>query len=83
MSPNTSDQDRWLAEAADALAQAERLTGLLALTRPRHDITLAALQSEIMGLRREIERIQLDRGTERRREHHPDWSKFSLWSPVS
>ena len=83
MSPRKSDQDQWLADAAIALAEAERLTGLLASSRPRDDLTLAALQSEIMGLRREIERLQRDRASERRRKFDPDWSKFSLWSAFS
>ncbi len=83
MSPRNSDQDQWLAEARSALAEAERLTGLLALTRTRHDLTLAALQSEIMSLKREIERLQRERAGERRREFHPDWMEYSAWhAPV-
>jgi hypothetical protein len=69
----------WLAEAADALTQAEKLTGLLAQLQPRNDRELAALQSEIMGVRREIERLQRDRAGEKRREYHPDWMKSSAW----
>ena len=79
MSLRNSDQDQWLADAAKALAEAERLTGLLALTRPRDDLTLAVVQSEIMGLRREVERVQRERSGERRREFHPDWLQ-SAWS---
>ena len=83
MSPRNADQDRWLAEAADALAEAERLTGLLALARPRHDLTLAALQAEIMGLRREIERLQRRRSAESRRDVHPEWMHLSPWSSAN
>jgi hypothetical protein len=79
VSPRTSDHDRWLAEAGNALADAERLTGLLALTRPRHDLVLAALQAQIMTLRREIERLQRERAGERRREFHPEWMEYSVW----
>lgn len=79
MSPRSSDQEVWLAEAADALTQAEKLTGLLAQLQPRNDRELAALQSEIMGVRREIERLQRDRAGEKRREYHPDWMKSSAW----
>ena len=79
MSPCNSDQDRWLAEAAVALAEAERLAGLLAFARPRSDLVLASVQAEIIGLRREIERIQRERAGERRREFHPDWLQ-SAWS---
>jgi hypothetical protein len=78
--PGKSQQDQWLAEAADALAQAERLTGLLAQVRPRHDLPLAAVQAEIMGLRREIDRLQRERSGDRRHEYHPDWMDFSVWT---
>lgn len=82
MSPRKSEQERWLAEAANALAEAERLTGLLAVSRPRHDLTLAALQAEIMGLRREVERLQRDRAREQWREFSPEWMEFSAWTPA-
>jgi hypothetical protein len=64
------------------LAEAERLTGLLALGRPRNDLALAALQAEIMGLRREIELLQRERTGENRRDFHPDWVQYSVWAPV-
>ena len=79
MHPKKSDQHRWLAEAASALAEAERLTGLLAFGQARHDMALASLQAEIMTLRREIERVQRERAGERRREYHSDWMKYSVW----
>lgn len=74
-----SDQEQWLADADLALAEAERLTGMLAMARPRHDLTLATLQTEIMGLRREIERLRRERVGKRRREFHPEWMEFSVW----
>ena len=83
MSPRNSDQDRWLADAANALAEAERLTGLLALLQPRNDRELAALQAEILGVRREIDRFKRERLVERRREYDPDWMKSSAWTPAS
>jgi hypothetical protein len=82
VSPRKSEQEQWLAEAANALAEAERLTGLLALGRPRNDLALAALQAEIMALRREIELLQRERAGERRRDFHPDWLEYSVWAPV-
>ena len=83
MSPNKSEQEQWLAEAAIALAEAERLTGLLALTRAKSsDHTLAALQAEIMGLRREIELLQRGRNGERRRDFDFPWLEFSAWTPT-
>ena len=80
MSPRSSDQDQWLADASTALAEAERLTGLLALVRPSQDMTLAAVQSEIMGLRRELAKVQRERAGEKRREFHPEWLEYSAWS---
>ncbi len=79
LNPRMLLQERWLAEAAKALAEAERLIGLLATTRLRHDVALALLQAEIMTLRREIECVQRERVGERRREIHPDWMKYSVW----
>ena len=83
MNSRITDQDQWLSEAVVALGEAERLTGLLALAGPRHDLTLAALQAEIMGLRREIERLQRTRSAGGRRDFHPEWMQLSPWSPAS
>lgn len=79
MSPNKSDQAQWLAEAATALAEAERLAGLLALAEVGHDLTLTALQAEIIGLRQEVERLQRERGGDKRRDFHPKWMEYSAW----
>jgi len=79
VSPRKSDQEQWLAEVSEALAQAERLCGLLALVRSRNDVALAALQAEIMGLRREVERLQRERAGERLRQFHPEWMEYSAW----
>jgi hypothetical protein len=72
--------EQWLTEAEQALAEAERLTGLLALALmgPRQDLALATLQAQIMVLRQEVERLQRRGGVERR-EFHPDWSGNSAW----
>jgi hypothetical protein len=79
VNPIKFDQDRWLAEAVAALAEAERLTGLLAFSQSRYDLALVSLQAEIMTLRREIERVQRERSGGRQREFHPDWLKESVW----
>ncbi len=79
MSPRKSEQDQWLTEAAAALAEAERLAGLLALAGTGGDVALAAVQAEIMGLRREIERMRRDRAVDARREFHPQWLEYSAW----
>ena len=81
MSPHRSDQERWLAESSNALAEAEKLIGMLALTRPRHDLVLAALQAEIRVLRREVERLQRQRSGDIRREFDPKWGERSAWCP--
>ena len=80
VNPGKIEQDRWLDEAVNALAEAERLTGLLAFTRPRQDMALASLQAEIMTLRREIERVQRERDGGRRRDFHPEWMEYSVWT---
>jgi hypothetical protein len=82
VSPRKSEQDQWLAEAATVLAEAERLAGLLALVNDRRDIALAALQAEIMGLRREVERLQRERAGDTRREFHPQWLEYSAWHSI-
>ena len=79
MSPNKPEQAQWLAEAAEALAEAERIAGLLALAGVCHHPTLAALQAEIMGLRQEVERLQRERGGDKRRDFHPKWLEYSAW----
>jgi len=80
VSPRKADQDQWLADAANALAEAERLTGLLAVTRFRDESALAAVQAEIMGLRKEVERLRRERIGERRREFDPKWLEYSAWT---
>lgn len=83
MNPRTSNFEQWIAEASHALAEAERLTGLLALAGPRHDLTLASLQAEIMGLRSELERLRRERAGDRRRDFQPEWMEYSVWqAPV-
>lgn len=80
MNPRTSDQDQWLAEASSALSDAERLTGLLALAHLRDDLAMAVLHADIMGLRREVERIRRERAGERRRDFDPKWLEYSAWT---
>jgi hypothetical protein len=74
-------QERWLVEASAALAEAERLTAMLALVRPGQDLMLAALQAQIIVLRREVQWLQRERIAEVRSEFHPDWIEFSAWAP--
>lgn len=74
------NQEQWLAAAAEALAEAERLTGLLAMRGRNHDLTLAALQAEIMGLRREIEQMRRQALAGRPADFHPDWLHKSAWA---
>ena len=83
MSSRKADQNQWLSEAVVALGEAERLTGLLALSHTHHDLTLAALQAEIMELRHEIERLQRIRSGDGWRDFHPDWMRLSAMEPGS
>lgn len=80
MSGHKSEQNQWLEDASGALAEAERLTGLLALSRPRSAPGLAVIQAEIQSLRREVERFRRDRLVERRRDFDPNWLEFSAWT---
>ena len=80
MTVREPNQEQWLAAAADALAEAERLTGLLAMRGRSHDLTLAALQAEIMGLRREIDQMRRQALAERPADFHPEWLLRSLWT---
>jgi hypothetical protein len=75
-----TNQEQWLAAAAEALAEAERLTGQLAIRAGHDDLTLASLQSEIMGLRREIERMRRKARADHRADFHPDWLRQTLWT---
>ena len=81
MIPRKSQQEQWLAEAVSALAEAERLTGLLAQVQQRTDLSLASLQAEIMGLRFEVERLRREQSGERRRDFDPSWLE-SAWTVV-
>lgn len=78
--PRLEQQERWLKDAARALAEAERMTGLLALSLSRDDLTLAALQAQIMVLRGEIERLQRDRSGGGPRKFDPKWIEISAWT---
>lgn len=80
MNLKEANQEQWLAEAAKALAEAERLTGLLATRGRRHGLALAALQAEIMGLRREIEQLRRQARGGRPADFDPDWLRQSLWT---
>jgi len=78
----TSDHDQWLAEVSSALADAERLTGLLADIGPDHALAMAVAHAEIMGLRQEVDRLRRDRAGERRREFDPKWLEYSAWTAI-
>jgi hypothetical protein len=41
---------------------------------------MAVLHAEIMGLRREVERIRRERAGERRRDFDPKWLEYSAWT---
>jgi hypothetical protein len=80
--PRNEDQERWLAETANALACAERLAARLIELRGTSDIgPVLAIQAEIAVLRRRVNELEWDR--KGRREYHPHWMKSSAWSSQS
>lgn len=73
------EQERWLAETADALACAERLAARLVELRGTSDIEpVLAIQAEIAILRSRVDQLEWENGD--RREYHPDWMKSSAWA---
>ncbi len=73
------EQERWLAETADALALAERLAARLIELRGSSDIEpVLAIQAEIAFLRNRVD--QLERENRGRREFDPNWMKSSAWA---
>lgn len=77
------EQERWLAETANALACAERLAARLIELRGTSDIEpVLAIQAEIAILRNRVDQLEWENGG--RREYHPDWMKSSAWpSPAA
>ena len=75
------EQERWLAESAEALACAERLAARLIELRGTRDIQpVLAIQAEIAVLRDRAE--QLERENCGRREFDPNWMKSSAWAAL-
>ena len=75
----TEEQERWLAETADALACAERLAARLVELRGSSDLEpVLAIQAEITVLRNRVD--QLERENSAPREFNPNWMKSSAWA---
>jgi hypothetical protein len=66
-------------EASNALAEAERVTLLLASMRLSHDPFLAIFLDQIVTLRREITRRQRLRNTEALNGLQESWTENVLW----
>ena len=81
LTPRNPEQEKWLAEVGSVLAEAERLTGLLALASPRDDTMLAAVQSQIMALRHQVEWLRREGSSDKRRDFDPKWIQMSAWCP--
>ena len=79
--PRNEEQERWLAETADALACAERLAARLIELRGTADIEpVLAIQAEIAVLRDRVD--QLERENQGRRDYDPNWMNSSAWASL-
>ena len=73
------EQQRWLAETAEALACAERLAARLIELRGTRDLEpVLAIQAEIAVLRHRVD--QLERENRGRAEFDPNWMNSSAWA---
>lgn len=81
LTPRNPEQEKWLAEVGFALAQAERLTGLLASVGRGDDTVLAAVQAQIMGLRQQVEWLRRVSDGGKRSGFDPNWMQRSVWCP--
>ena len=76
------EQERWLAETADALACAERLAARLIELRGTTDLEpVLAIQAEIALLRHRVEQLERENGGQR--EFDPNWMESSAWASHS
>jgi hypothetical protein len=76
--PRNKEQEQWLADTANALAQAEYLTARLMDLRGTGDLAaVMAIKAEIAILRLRVE--AMEREGDDRREFDPDWSEKSAW----
>jgi hypothetical protein len=79
--PRNEEEERWLAETANALACAERLAARLIELRGTADIEPAlAIQAEITVLRSRVEQLERENGG--RREYDPNWMHSSAWASL-
>jgi hypothetical protein len=79
--PRNKEQEQWLADTANALAQAEHLTERLMELRGTGDLAAAmAVKAEIVILRLRVEAMEREGGCDRR-EFDPNWAEKSAWCP--
>lgn len=79
--PRNKEQEEWLAETADALAQAEHLAARLMQLRGTGDMaSVLAIKAEIAILRRRVNAMERE-GHQNRREISPNWTEKSAWCP--
>ncbi len=79
ITPRNKQQEQWLEETANALAQAEYLTARLMELRGTGDLaSVMAIKAEIAVLRTRVEAMEREGGGARR-EVHPEWSEKSAW----
>ncbi len=73
------EEERWLAETAEALACAERLAARLIELRGTRDLEpVLTLQAEIAVLRHRVD--QLEREDRGRGDFDPNWMNSSAWA---
>lgn len=76
--PVASARGRWLAELAEALEEAHRLSIQLGHDRPESDEAVV-LRVRIVAVRAELDALRRAGISEARREINPDWTNPATW----
>jgi len=76
--PVASARAHWLAELAEALEEAQRLTVLLGNERPESD-ELGIMRARIKAVRKELDTLRRAGLGEVRREIDPNWTNLTTW----
>lgn len=76
--PLASARARWLAELAEALEEAHRVSLQLGAGRPETDEAVV-LRVRILAVRAELDALRHAGIGEVRREIYPDWTNLATW----
>jgi len=76
--PVASARARWLAELAEALEEAHRVSVQLGHDHPELGEAVA-LRARILAVRAELDTLRRAGIAEVRREIHPDWTNLATW----